>query len=125
MDKTHEPCAGIYHLFDQSNICDLHYESSDKLYHSCIEQPCPNQYKEFDPNDTTDKLFKPQSIQTAWILESTPNPTNEWIRNLTSNHNSNNEEDEENDPNDHTVTLNQTPNLNTNMSTTMTVTTAG
>ena len=129
MDENHIPCAGVYHLFDQSNTRDLHYESSDQCYHPCLEQPCPDRYKKFDSDDTTDKLFKPRSIQAAWILESTPNPTNEWIRDLASNHNSDNEEDEEDDPlddpNDHTITLDQAPDSNTDMSATMTVTTTG
>lgn len=127
MDENYAPCAGVYHLFDQSNTRDLHYERSDQRYHPCLEQPCPDRYKEFDPDDATDKLFKPRSIQAAWILESIPNPTNEWIRDLASNHNSDNEENEEDDPlddpNDHTITLDQTPD--TDMSATMTTTTTG
>lgn len=58
--------------------------------------------------------------------------TNEWIRDLASNHNSDNEENKEDeeddpldDPNDHTITLDQAPDLNTNMSATMTATTTG
>ena len=100
MDENHTPCAGVYHLFDQSNTRDLHYESSDQCYHPCLEQPCPDRYKKFDSDDATDKLFKPRSIQAAWILESIPNPTNKWIRDLASNHNSDNEEDEEDEEDD-------------------------
>lgn len=70
MDENHIPCAGVYHLFDQSNTRDLHYESSDQCYHPCLEQPCPDRYKKFDSDDATNKLFKPRSIQAAWILES-------------------------------------------------------